>query len=45
LTVSKGFFDGISAKGPGVITSMDADDQEPEGWGDDADLLLDDGIK
>jgi coatomer protein complex subunit alpha (xenin) len=43
LTISKGFFDGISAKGPGVITSMDAEDMEPEGWGDDAELLLDDG--
>ena len=43
LTVSRGFFDGIANKGPGVMTSMDAEDQEPEGWGDDAELLLDDG--
>ena len=43
LTVSKGFFDGITSKGPGVMTSMDAEDQEPEGWGDDAELLLDEG--
>ena len=43
LTVSKGFFDGIASKGPGVVASMDAEDQEPDGWGDDAELLLDEG--
>ena len=36
LTVSRGFFDGIANKGSGV--------RETKGWGDDAELLLDEGI-
>ena len=43
LTVSKGFFEGIVSKGPGVMATMEPDEQEPEGWGDDAELILDDG--
>ena len=43
LTVTKGFFEGIANKGPGVISSLDADEQEPEGWGDDAELIIDEG--
>ena len=44
LTVSKGFFEGIVSKGPGgAMATMEVDEQEPEGWGDDAELMLDDG--
>lgn len=43
LTVSKGFFEGVVNKGPGAMATMEADDQEAEGWGDDAQLLLDEG--
>ena len=42
LTVSKGFFEGIVSKGPGVIASMEAEDLEPEGWGDE-ELIIDEG--
>ena len=46
LTVTKGFFEGaIAAKGAGGVTAMTADvGGDEEGWGDDADLVLDEGM-
>ena len=44
LTVSKGFFEGaIAAKGSDLSKAMDLLDEETEGWGEDAELALDEG--
>ncbi len=42
LTVSKGFFEGMSAKG-GASMKLEPEDQDVVGWGDDDDLVIDDG--
>jgi coatomer protein complex subunit alpha (xenin) len=48
LTVTKGFFEGaMAARGAatGVTTAMSAEaGGDEEGWGDDADLVLDEGV-
>ena len=31
--------------GPSAMAKLEADDVEPEGWGDDADLMLDEGTR
>ena len=47
LTVTKGFFEGaMAARGKGGATAMaaaDIGDEGVEGWGDDAELVLDEG--
>ena len=46
LTMSKGFFEGaMAARGPQSAMAAAVDDEggAGEGWGEDADLILDDG--
>lgn len=48
LTVSKGFFEGsIASKGKGgaLAADIDIDTVGTEGWGEDAELQLDEGKK
>lgn len=44
LTVSKGFFEGAMGKGPSALanTALAAEDAGGEGWGEDAELGMDD---